>query len=211
MAIQVSLIGGHGDQTNVNVSPDGRAYVQEAGVPPYGTHNETRVYRDYFENSLGSNDMRVDGSVTNQDFYIKADQENDRYIKTVSLVIADDGAKLSKFGAITALTNGVQMFYEDESGIVEIHEGLKTNWDLVRLAGGQPAFGTGADVFKGKDIEGKVDAYIPVINLSEVFGLTYGIRLKAKSTQQIVFRIRDNITAIDSFNAIAYGFDRLKE
>ena len=32
MTIQVSLIGGHGDQTNVNVGPDGRAHVQESGL-----------------------------------------------------------------------------------------------------------------------------------------------------------------------------------
>lgn len=36
-----------------------------------------------------------------------------------------------------------------------------------------------------------------------------GIKLDAGTTQRIVFQIRDNVgAAADTFNAIAYGFDR---
>jgi len=211
MPIDVRIQDSKGSSNGVKVEKDGRMHVRDNGLPPFGDDLESRVYRDYFRDESDGFDMRVDGATEVQDFTVKADQENDRYIKTISFVIAGDGAKLNKFGDINALTNGVQFLYEDESGIVIINEALKTNWDFVRLAAGNPSFGTGGDVFKGKDVEGKVDAYIPVLNLSETFGLPYGIRLKASSSQKIIIRVRDNTTGVDSFNAIAYGFDRLKE
>lgn len=211
MPIDVRIIDSKGTSKGTKVDVDGRVYVRDNGIPPFGDDTETRIFREYFRNSAESNDMRVDGSVTNQDFYIRADQVNDRFLTTISFVIADDGASFENFGAIPALTNGIQFFYEDESGLVEIHEGLKTNWDFVRLSGGKPAFGTSTASFKAPNVEGKVDAYIPVLDIKATFGFTFGLRLKARSSQRIVLRIRDNTSAIDSFNAIAYGFDRLKE
>jgi len=211
MSIDVRIQDSKGSSNGVRVEKDGRMHVRDNGLPPFGDDLESRVYRDYFRDRFDGFDMRIDGATEIQDFTVKADQENDRYIKTISFVIADDGASLEDFGAINALTNGVQFLYEDESGVVIINEALKTNWDFVRLAGGNPPFGTGTSSFKAPNVEGKVDAYIPVLNLSETFGLPYGIRLKAGSSQKIIIRVRDNTSGVDSFNAIAYGFDRLKE
>jgi len=211
MSIDVKLQGGFGKKNNAHVDHNGRVHVLDHGVPAYGYVTESRIYRDFFKNSVGSSSMLVDGSSIDQDFFISADQENDRYVSSVSFVIADDGAKLNKFGAIDALTNGVEMFYEDESGVVVIQESMKTNWDFIRLSGGNPPFGNGGDAFKAKDVEGKVDSYIPIIEFKRVFGFTFGIRLKAASSQRLVIRIKDDVSDIDSFNAIAYGFDRLKD
>jgi len=155
--------------------------------------------------------MTVDGSVTNIDFTIDPHPTNDRFLKTLSFVIAGDGASLDEFGDIAALTNGVDLFYSDNTGQVFIGEALKTNWDFIRVSAGNPAFGTGADAFRAKNVEGKVDAYIPVIDLAKVFGREYGVRLKAKSTQKLIVRVKDDLTGVDSFNAVAYGFDRLPD
>jgi hypothetical protein len=211
MGLNVKMYDGSGAKNSVKIDKENRMHVLDHGVPAFGLSTETKLYRDYFENSAGSNDMVVNGSVTNQKFYISAAQKEDRYISTISFVIADDGADLSLFGAIAALTNGVEFFYEDTEGKRIIHEGLKANWDFVRLAAGDPAFGTGVGSFKAPNVEGKVDAFIPVMDLKKTFGFTYGLRLSAGSSQRIVLNIRDDISAIDSFNAIAYGFDRISE
>jgi hypothetical protein len=50
--------------------------------------------------------------------------------------------------------------------------------------------------------------YFTNVDLTRM-GTEYGIKLDAGSTQRLTVRIRDNAgTAADSFNCIAYGFDR---
>jgi hypothetical protein len=209
MSAPVVLKDGHGGEHRNKVYPKGESFAASTGIPPYGYDTETRLFRDFFRNN-GSSDMRVDGSTTNVAFTIDPSQASDRYIKTVSFVIADDGASLDAFGAIAALTNGVSFFYEDNLGARIINDELKTNWDFVRLSGGQPAFGSGTTVFKASNVEGKVDAYIPVLNFQTQFGFPNGLRLEAGSSQKLTLLIRDNTSGIDSFNAVAYGFDRLR-
>ncbi len=209
MSIDVKIQSGTGLQNFAEVDSRNRLCIMPAIVPPFGHSVESRVFRDYLRDSTDSNDMLVDGSVTPVEFTIESDQNNDRYIKSISFVIADDGASLANFGAITALTVGCDFFYEDNTGVVDIGESLKTNWDFIRLSNVNPAFGTGTDAFKAKNVEGKTDSYIPIIDFKEVFGFSYGLRLKAGSTQRLVLRINDDVSTIDSFNAQAYGFDRL--
>ena len=214
MSLDVKIKDGQGSSNLSKVGPDGRLYIQESGIPPFGMHTETRVYRSYFIDSLGSNDMRVDGSVTSHDFIIEADQENDRYISSISFVISDTGAALDLFGGIPPLLNGVEIFYEDFSGLVSAHEGLKDNFDFIRLCQGNPSFGNGTTAFLAPDVSAppnKSSAYIPVLDVKKTFGLQWGLRLEASSSQRIVIRIKDDIQAIDQFDAVAYGFDRLKE
>jgi len=38
-----------------------------------------------------------------------------------------------------------------------------------------------------------------------------GLKLKGGTGQRIVFKINDDITSIDAFDVIAYGFERLPD
>jgi len=151
--------------------------------------------------------MRVDGSTTNVEFYIAAEKDKDKYVKTVSIVIADALATLSEFGNLNAaLTNGVVLEWNTtDLGVVTIADALKTNFDFVRLGLGNPAFGDGAGAFRGGNIVTTSEGYLPVIDFASMFGLPWGLRLRAGTTDKVIFRIRDDVTAIDQFDAIAYG------
>jgi len=192
---------------------DGCLTVTQFPCPPL-MPQKNRIFRQYLTDdgtSTGDEDMRVAATLAApQEFYIQADNDSDRYITTVSFVIADDGAELDEFGALAALTNGCRFYYESLSATVYIDfTPLKTNWDFVRMAFGQPAFGDGKGAFLAKDVEGKVDAYIPIIDFIRIMP-PYGIKLDKGSIQRLVMQIRDNTSAVDSFNAIAYGFDRFQ-
>ena len=209
--IDVKIKDGSGGGHSAKVDYTNRLHVQNHNLPAFGGPEEVCLYRSYFKNSAGSNVMKVDGSTTNVDFTITSDQLKDRIISTISFVIADSASDLSKFGAITALTNGVFFFFEGCHGPTTIHEALKTNWDFVRLSGGNPPFGNAIAAFRALNVEGQADAYIPVIDFKRIFGLPFGLRLSAGSSQRLVLRVKDNLTGVDSFNAIAYGFDRSNE
>ena len=150
-------------------------------------------------------------SSTNQTFYVQASETRDRYICQLSFVIADASQTLNEFANTNAaLTNGCRLFYEDELGEVDIHEALKTNFQFVRLSGGSPAFGDAANAFRASNVSGASEGYLPVLDLRSMFGFRWGVRLAVGTTQRIAMTIRDDCSAADQFDCIAYGFERLK-
>lgn len=177
------------------------------------------IFRQYFTDNgteTGSNIMNIDGSVTPVSFYIEADEINDRFIKTISFVVSDDKATLSNFGNINPLTNGVKIFYDNSSTKtnftkkpIVIHNAIKSNFDLVRLCQGNPSFGSSVFSFRLDNIMGPSEGYIPTLDFSIIFGYQWGIRLKGGTSQKLVIQINDDLTGIDMFDAIAYGFNRL--
>lgn len=209
MSIQTTIIDGGGSGNSVKVSPEGFLYTQEAPFPPVGDDTKITIYREFLtlNNDGTTNDMRVNGSVTPQRFYINAEPNFDIYITTVSFLIADAGASLNEFGGITALANGCRFYYEDLNGEINIGTSLVSNWEFVRLCQGQPAFGTGNAAFLANNVVGASEAFIPVFDFRN-FGFKWGLKLFAKTNNRLVLEINDNVTAIDAFNATAYGFRR---
>ena len=157
---------------------------------------------------IGVNDMLVNGSVNNVDFTVPASKSNLRFITAISWVIADAQASLNKFGNIAALSNGCSLFYTRGGKEVVIHDELKTNFDFIRLCQGNPSFGNADDAFRGKNIIAMSEGYIPVLDVAKLMP-SYGISLNIKSQDKVVFRIRDDVSTIDQFDTIVYGFERV--
>jgi hypothetical protein len=209
MTIRTFLLDGDGKGNTLRINGEGEASVVVHPHPPKGEVENALPFRQYFTDTgvaSGDNDMKVNGSTTNVEFSIKADQEKDLYIKTISVEIADASAALNKFGNLTALTNGLDFKWSSQKeGDITIADTLQTNWDFVRLAGGNPGFGDGAGAFRASNVSGTSEGYTPVLDLASIFGLAYGIRLRAGSTDELVFTVKDDVTGVDSFNIVGYG------
>ena len=155
--------------------------------------------------------MLVNGSVSSHDFYIQAGQDGDRYVHTLAFTIADAGATLKKFGAIAELTNGCDLFYEDSRiGTATVGAALKSNFDFVQLCNFEPFFGSGDDAFRAKNVVSTSEAYIPILDIEDVFGINHGIWLPQGSTRKLTLRINDNVSTIDRFDVRAFGYDLIK-
>ena len=205
---------GIADNRNGNelaVTEEGTIGVVQHLHPPVNDTLRTVPYRQYFTDDgtiAGSNDMRVVGTATGTDFYISASQDVDIFVRSISVVIGDGGTPaLNKFGALAALTNGVQWsLFNQESGDYELHDGIKTNLEFIRVGVDTAAIGTGTDAFLADVSGGGTEkSYLPVINMAATFGMPYGVRLRKGSTDKILFTVRDDLTALTTFNAIAYG------
>jgi len=173
---------------------------------------KNRVFRQFLTDdgtATGTSSMLIAAAAAPTEFWVQACETADRYITTLSFVIADDGCDLDEFGAIAALVNGCELFYETYTGEVVIDDALQTNWDFVRACLGEPTFGSGADAFKARDVEGKVDAFIPILDFRRYIP-PYGIKLDMGTRQRIVLRVNDRTDQIDAFDAKAYGFDRFQ-
>lgn len=180
--------------------------------PPFGK-SKTYIFRQNMTTdgtAAGTSSMKVLGTLAAPvKFYIPAGKDDDRYISTISFVIAGAGATLSEFSTVAALTNGCRLYYERERGEKDIHNALKSNFDFVRMCIGTPAFGDSAAAFRASNVIGTSEAYIPVLHLSHIMP-PYGIKMDAGSNQRLVLEVRDDLTSasIVGFDAVAYGFDR---
>ena len=177
--------------------------------PPKDEGFSAIPFRQFFTDtglSTGDNDMRV---ATDTDFWVAANgtqDGRDTYIKSISFIIADAGASLNEFGNIGELTNGVNLIWiTQDLGTITIAASLVSNWDFVRLAGGQPAYGTGNAAFKANNVVGSSEAFTPFVDLEYLFGLQYGVRLRAGTNDKLMIEIRDDTSGVDQFNGIVYG------
>jgi len=212
MTIKTTIKDGRGKGVELEITEDNSALVTNTQVPPSSMQSVVRPFRGYFRNDAASSDMRVAGSLAAPlEFYISAPEDGDRYIDTLSIAIADAGATLEKFGNITALTNGVTIFYEDsELGNITIGDGLVSNFEFLRMcASGVHGIGTGTNSYRASNVQGGSEGYLMSLDFSEVFGLPWGIRLKKDTTLRLVVQINDDTSGVDKFDVIAYGYDRI--
>lgn len=210
--LPVHIIDGHGSGNKLKVNGEGEIPVVIHTHPPIDEQVESFPFSQYFTDdgtSTGDNDMRVDGSSTSVPFYISAKEDKDIWIKSISIRISDAAAVLNRFGNITALTNGISWEYANNNlGEVTIQEGIKTNLDFLRIGLASAGIG-GTDAFKADLSGGGADTYLPVIDMTQTFGFSWGLRLSKGSRDRLIFRVNDNLATgapdIDQFDIIAFG------
>ena len=212
MGIKTTIRNGTGTDTELTVDANHSAYTTDTGVPPESINTTLKPFAKFMVDSTGDNDMRVSGTTTTPiDFAIESSSEGDRFIHTICFTIADAGASFNEFGNTgSPLTNGCQLIYQDKDlGDVILEAALTTNFDFVQLCNFEPTFGTGADAFKASNVSGASEAYVPVLDVEDVFGMKYGLRLPKNSSKKLILRIQDNTTGVDRFDVKVYGFDRI--
>jgi len=203
-----NLFGGSGNKVAAGVTDDQEVCTISAPYPPL-TVQKVKPFRQYLTDdglAAGTNDMGIDGSVTNVDYFIAADPSEDRYITTLSFIMGYGGtSKPYLFADVAELTNGCRLFYNSQRGEVDIHEGIKTNQDMFRLS-----FQLIPTAWEVRHVNANNDyGYFITMDLTKL-GLPFGVKLDRGSSQHLTMKIRDDVTDADSFNCIAYGFDRFK-
>jgi len=190
-----------------NVDIFGALRTRDTGLPPFGNTVTAIPFSMFFEDEAGSSNMAVVATpAAPLEFDIVADSSRDRYIKTVQFTIVDQNATLTQFGNIGALTDPVLFEWDREGETVQLAS-MISNYDHVRLAGGQPAFGDGTASFRASNVLGTSEAYIPMVDFQLIFGLPWGIRLKAGSDETLRIIIQDDTSGVDGYDALARGFE----
>ena len=212
--ISTRLQDGRGSQSQLGIDNAGAASVVERPLPPFSGPQKMRVFQQFLTDdgtSTGSTDMTVDGSATNVDFWVPAHEERDRYICMLDFVIADAGLGLNEFGNVAARSNGCRLFYEDQIGEVTINDNLVSNFEFIRMCNVMPPIGATTSSFIASNVSGTSEGIIPKMDLRQMFGFKWGVKLAAGSTQRLVMTIRDDCTDPDQFDVKAYGFERFKD
>jgi hypothetical protein len=211
MSIFGKIIDGFGKGHRLRVYEEGELAVTIHQHPVQDEQIVALPFRQYFTDTgqkSGSNDMRANGSVSFADFQINSSQEYDIYIKYITTEIGDGGApSLNKFGNLAALTNGVAFFWKNGSEpLYELHEGIKTNKEFIRIASDTAGIGTGVEAYLADVSGGGTEkSYLPNMDMTEIYGFPWGLRLRKGSEDKLIFRVRDDLSGLTTFNAIATG------
>jgi len=156
-----------------------------------------------------TSELTVDGSMTPIDAFIGPPVDGDLYITTANVLIADSGAiSLNRFGAATALTNGINFFVETQNKRLNISVGLKTNFDFIRI--GTLTVGTGGknDAYQLSNTDpANDDGYNPILDFTRASPI--GIRLRRDTQDKLGICINDDLTGIATFNIGITGFIRI--
>ena len=199
------------DSSNGNIAKvdeEGAIHVIAHPHPPLEEQVHSKPFRQRFTDVNGVANMNVNGSVTNVSFSINASEDYDIFVKSIFVEIADGGSPaLNKFGALASLTNGVQWIYFNQNeGSYLLHEGIKTNKEFIRLGNETHGIGTGTDAYLADTSGGGTEkAYLPIIDVGELFGMQYGLRLRKGTTDRLTWKVRDDLTGLVTFDAIATG------
>lgn len=201
----IKIKSADGNANFANVSNLKALKVNNQNIPDKNDPITQVPITGYFLNN-GSFDARVAGSLaTPIDFTIEARDDGDIFINALQFSIADQGATLNDFGSLSQLTNGIQLIYSNiQLGEIILADDLQTNYDLVRLCQGNPAFSQGVESFRATNVDGQSEGYLPVLKLDS-FGLAFGVRIRARTEDKFILRIRDDITGVDAFNVFYYG------
>lgn len=162
----------------------------------------------------GDEDLTLDGSTTEIDVFIEAENDADIYIKEIKVLVVDNAVlALTDFGAIaTGLTNGLLPFYRNKGVDISFTERpLFTNFDILRVGSKSPEFGVDDTAWRIKGAKGGGSdyAYLGVWDMTQVSPGNVGIRLVANSGQRLGVKIRDDLTTLTSFEILCIGYRRL--
>lgn len=143
----------------------------------------------------GSRELDIDASQAVTTFSISADATLDTFIEKVNLVIDDSSIGYDKFGGGTALTSGIELFYEQAGVRKDIIENAKTNGEIASFLNANNTEiimdgGSAGDLFTA----------------TVLFPQT--VHLDAGSSDAIKVRIQDDLSGISIFRIFAEGFTR---
>ena len=180
------------------VTANGALLVQQEELMQSGGERNL-LYSDFLRTSAGSEDMTINGSVTNQEFFISTPSvDKDLYISSITFTIADAGMTFGEFGNLSALTNGCRFFYTSDAGEREVAV-LVTNYGVRELCGNGEIL---------NNVFGTSEALNSELSIRLKFGFQYGLRLTGGTNQKLALTIRDNLSSLDLFTVKVFGFER---
>ena len=94
---EITKIRNSGTKVAVEISTGGNARELDSPYPPVIDQSPLRVFiQNLTLNGDGiTSDMRVDGSVTPQDFYIESSGDFDTYITSIAFLISAENATIT--------------------------------------------------------------------------------------------------------------------
>lgn len=188
-------------------------YESQLVIPPSGTPNRHRVLTGLLgTNGLnaGTTNLRVDGYASNVDAYVSANQNYDIHITGISFLIADSAVVHNRFGNVPGLTQGIDVFFIDNSETEYLIKNATTGGKIIAQSGGTHLFGSDNEVNEVTNWAGNSDAQLIFFDIGSMCHPD-GLRIGRGTQDKLVVRIRDDLSQIHSsgeFSVRIFGFKK---
>lgn len=184
--------------------------VKTQPAPPTGQVNK----QQYFQGRLGDAglnsgvlNMRVDGSVTPESFYVEAHADYDIHIMQVTIIIADSAVNHKDFGHVNALANGWDLKLTEAGTETFLIEKAKTGGQVIVQSGAGRPFGDGADSFEVINWTGSTDAQMVTLPIGEF--IPNGIRIGRGTLDKLEAIVNDDLTGLTEMYVYLYGYKNI--
>ncbi|MBF0131012.1 MAG: hypothetical protein HQL75_00285 [Magnetococcales bacterium] len=197
------------------INDDGAVFVCSESPPPplVGTKNKRRLLNGLLGTAgldAGTTNLRVNGLTSNVDAYIAANPDYDIHIMSVSFYINDSAISMNRFGNVTGLTLGFDMFAEESGDTTYMVKQARTSGQLISQTAAMNAFGSGAELNIISNMTGTTDAVFAFLDIGRILP-PEGLRIGRGTKDRLVVRIRDNlsqISALGAFEVRVFGFKK---
>ena len=186
-------IGNVSDSLKVNVTNQGVNSLSTDPRPPF---NIVQITKKCLNGS--SDDMTVNGSYTPQSFAAGPPAGQIWYITSISLIIIDSGTTdFNDFGAISCLSNGLQLLQEINSTEYELGN-FQDNADMGIAFSDSPLVPAATAGWFDQN-----DLFLGTM----VFDVP--ITLNGNDGDQIIFRVRDNLNGIEGLKTSIFAWRQI--
>jgi hypothetical protein len=208
--LKTTLADGRGAGHEVAVLSDNSLLVTPNlynPLPPPGTNSQLRFYSGYLGTTgidSGTLNANVNGSVTQEKFYLASSLTYDIRITKLLIYIQDGTVSHSGFGALAALTNGIDIVAIEGAEETYLVKSAKTFADLITQTFAERPFGGDATSFELSSVSGSEDAQVLPYDLGAI--IPNGIRIGRGGIDRLELRVNDNLTALTTFNVRVAGY-----
>ena len=194
------------------VNDEGALFVYQKQAPPpqVGTENKVRLLNGLLGTSgldAGVVNLKLDGSVTPLEAYVVAHADYDIHVMGISFILADSAVTHNRFGNITELSTGINLFAEEAGEITYALKNVKTGGQLIAQSGGARSFGTGGESHEIVNWSGTGDAQLVFLDMGSMLP-PEGLRIGRGTQDRLVLQINDDLTGLDEFSARIMGFKK---
>lgn len=206
MSVKSNIIDGTGTKSAVKVGKNNQIYSTpvEPDVPIVGTENRYRFYSNYLTNQSGVTNANINGSVTNDYFYIRSSNDYDLHIMKLIIYVQDGTVSHSGFGSLGVLINGINLYTIESGEQVNILSNIRTFAHMIEQTAIEKPFGDASTAFELDSVSGSEDAWCLPFTLSDY--VPGGVRIGRGTLDKIELQIRDNLTGLTFFTVRALGY-----
>jgi hypothetical protein len=199
MSLKTQIHDGTGTGFKAKVNTEHALLVSTVpnDVPIVGTPNRHRYYSAKLENPTYGSDMVQDGSITPIEYTIESNLEYDIHIMRFEVLISDGALAMSKFGALTALTNGIEVYVTEEGDTTHIMQNATTNGEVITQSGG-------VEYLLLTNYLSNSDAFIIIYNIGNY--IEQGLRIGRASENKMVCTISDDLSGLDDLFIRVFGY-----
>lgn len=210
--IKVKILDGKGGNKLLDVTDYGAILTHET-VPPLSNRGSAPRRRPYIRKiDLNNGGAGHNGSVTPVEITLVESDPTDTYniyVQNIVIVLADSAVPFNRFGNITGITNGIDLFIRQQGEENYLAQGIKTNGEILIYAGGGDLMPTNPATINS--FSGTTDAIVATFDLNELIPTVGvgGVEIGRGTFDKIVYRINDNLSgasALDDMFCLVKGY-----